>query len=246
MISCARTDIGRARKINQDSIFASSEPIGMLPNLFVVADGMGGHNAGDFASRFAVEQLVGLARESKIKDPVLFLRVAIEEVNSRLYEESVSKPELEGMGTTMVAAIADNCTLYIANVGDSRLYLLRDELEQITRDHSLVEELVSLGRLERDSEAYKSQKNVITRAVGILPDVDVDFFEVPLQECDCILMCSDGLTNMIDDEGISRILKTTDTLTEKVDRLIEQANENGGKDNIAVLLAEPQISEVRL
>lgn len=246
MISYARTDVGRARKINQDSIFASHEPIGMLPDLFIVADGMGGHNAGDFASRFAVEELVKLARESKIKDPVLFLRVSIEEVNSRLYEESISKPELEGMGTTLVAAVVDKDTLYVANVGDSRLYLLRDELQQITRDHSLVEELVALGKMDRNSEGYKSQKNVITRAIGILPSVDIDFFEVPLQECDCILMCSDGLTNMVDDEGISRILKTTDTLTEKVDHLIDQANENGGKDNIAVLLAEPQISEVSL
>lgn len=246
MISYARTDVGRIRKINQDSVFASHEPIGMLPDLFVVADGMGGHNAGDFASRFAVEQLVALAETSRIEDPVLFLRIAIEEVNSRLYEESVSRPELAGMGTTLVAAVMDSSTLYVANVGDSRLYLLRDELEQITRDHSLVEELVSLGKLERNSEAYKNQKNVITRAIGILPYVEIDFFEVPLQECDCVLMCSDGLTNMVDDEGISKILKTTDTLTEKVDRLIKQANENGGRDNIAVLLAEPQISEVNL
>lgn len=246
MISYARTDVGRVRKINQDSVFASHEPVGMLPDLFVVADGMGGHNAGDFASRFVVEHLAALAKESEIQDPVLFLRTAIEEINSRLYEESVSRPELEGMGTTLVAAVADKGTLYVANVGDSRLYLLRDELEQVTRDHSLVEELVSLGKLERNSEAYKNRKNIITRAIGILPSVDIDFFEVPLQECDCVLMCSDGLTNMVDDDGISRILKTTDTLNEKVDRLIELANKNGGKDNIAVLLAEPQISEVNV
>lgn len=244
MISYARTDVGRARKINQDTVFASSGPIGMLPNLFIVADGMGGHKAGDFASRTAVEELIGLAEKSKIKDPVLFLRVAIEEVNSMLYEESNSNPDLEGMGTTLVAAIIDKNTMYVANVGDSRLYLLREELEQITRDHSLVEELVALGKIERGSEAYLSQKNIITRAVGILPNVDIDFFEVPLQECDYILMCSDGLTNMVDDEGISKILKTTDTPEEQTENLINKANENGGKDNIAVILVEPQISEV--
>lgn len=246
MISYARTDVGRARKINQDSVFASSEPIGQLPNLYIVADGMGGHKAGDYASRFAIEQLVELARMSKVKDPVLFLRVAIEEVNCRLFEEAANNPELDGMGTTLVAAVIADETMYVANVGDSRLYLLRDDLSQITRDHSLVEEMVALGKMERDSESYRSQKNIITRAVGIVPNVEADFFEVPLQECDCVLMCSDGLTNMVDDEGISKILKTTDTLEEKTLNLIEKANENGGRDNIAVVLVEPQISEVRV
>ena len=244
MISYARTDVGRVRKINQDSVFASSEPIGMLPNLFIVADGMGGHKAGDFASRYVVKELVQMAEYSKIKDPVLFLRVAIEEVNSMLYDEATGNPDLEGTGTTLVAVVVIDSTMYVANVGDSRCYLLRDELEQITKDHSLVEEMVALGMMERGSEAYQSQKNVITRAIGILPTVDIDFFEIPLQECDCILMCSDGLTNMVDDDGISKLLKTTDTLEEQTDNLINRANENGGLDNIAVILVEPQISEV--
>lgn len=244
MISYARTDVGRARKMNQDYVFASSNPVGMLPNLFIVADGMGGHNAGDYASRFAVEHLVEIAGYSKVKDPVLFLRVAVEEVNQLLFEEASAKEELEGMGTTMVAAVICDNMMYVANVGDSRLYLLRDELTQITRDHSLVEEMIAHGKMVRGSEAYKQQKNIITRALGILPTVDVDIFEIPLQECDYILMCSDGLTNMVDDEGISKILKTTDTLEEQTENLISLANENGGKDNIAVVLVEPQISEV--
>ncbi|MBQ7797038.1 MAG: Stp1/IreP family PP2C-type Ser/Thr phosphatase [Lachnospiraceae bacterium] len=246
MISYARTDTGRVRKMNQDSIFASSEPVGMLPNLFIVADGMGGHKAGDYASRFVVEQIVSMAGEFHHMDTVMFLRKAIEEVNSRLYDESLRNPDFEGMGTTLVLAVVENDTMYVANVGDSRLYLLRDNLEQITRDHSLVEEMVSLGKMERGSESYKSQKNIITRAVGIIPYVEVDFFEVPLQECDCVLMCSDGLTNMVGDDGISKILKTTDTLEEKTESLIAKANENGGKDNISVILVEPQISEVRV
>lgn len=244
MISYARTDTGRARKINQDCVYASSGPIGLLPNLLIVADGMGGHKAGDFASRFVVEQMVDLAGISHVKDPALFLRVAIEEVNSRLYEVAKNNPDLEGTGTTMVAAVVDNDILYAANVGDSRLYLLREELQQVTRDHSLVEEMVSLGKMERNSESYRKQKNIITRAVGILPEVDVDLFEVTLQKNDCILMCSDGLTNMIDDAEICRIMKTEETLEEKTKRLVNEANENGGKDNITVILAEPQISEV--
>ena len=246
MISYARTDIGRARKMNQDSLFASVTPVGILPNLFIAADGMGGHKAGDYASRFVVDRIVRMAGEYHDMSIVAFLRKAIEETNSRLYDESLRNPDFEGMGTTLVLAVIDNETMYVANIGDSRLYLLRDDLEQITRDHSLVEEMVSLGKLERGSESYNNQKNIITRAMGILPHVEIDFFEVPLQECDCVLMCSDGLTNMIDDNGISRILKTTDTLEEKTNSLIDQANENGGKDNITVILIEPQISEVRV
>lgn len=246
MISYARTDIGRTRKMNQDSLYASSEPVGMLPNLFLVADGMGGHKAGDYASRFVVEQIVAMAGECHHMDVVMFLRKAIEETNYRLYEEALKNPDYEGMGTTLVIAVVEEDTMYVANVGDSRLYLLRDHLKQITRDHSLVEEMVSLGKLERGSEAYKNQKNIITRAMGILPEVNADFFEVPVQECDCILLCSDGLTNMLSDEEISRILQTTDTLEEKTDCLIAEANENGGRDNITVILAEPQISEVSL
>lgn len=244
MISYARTDIGRTRRMNQDSLYASSEPVGMLPNLFLVADGMGGHKAGDYASRFVIDQIVAMANEYHHMDVVMFLRKAIEEVNYRLYEESLKNPDFEGMGTTLVAAVVEHDTMYVVNVGDSRLYLLRDHFKQITRDHSLVEEMVSLGKLERGSETYQNQKNIITRAMGILPEVNADFFEVPLQECDCILLCSDGLTNMLSDEEISRILKTTDTLGEKIERLIAEANENGGRDNITVILAEPQISEV--
>src|SRR5699024_63578 len=148
--------------------------------------------------------------------------------------------------STLVAVTMADQAMYIANVGDSRLYLLRDDLCQVTRDHSLVEEMVAQGKMERDSEFYRLQKNIITRAMGISPQVRIDFFEVPLMEGDCVLLCSDGLTNMVDDAGISRILKTTDTLEEKTEALIHAANENGGKDNIAVVLVEPQISEVRL
>ena len=106
--------------------------------------------------------------------------------------------------------------------------------------------MVARGKMERDSESYRSQKNIITRAMGIGNRVEADFFEVPLLECDCILLCSDGLTNMVDDAEISRVLKTTDTLKEKTEALVDEANRNGGKDNIAIVLVEPQISEVKL
>lgn len=246
MIAYAQTDTGMVRKINQDSVYASVDPVGALSNLFIVADGMGGHKAGDYASKFVVEHMVRFLAEIKEDNPVPALRNAVLETNRKLAAEAALKDEWRGMGSTLVAATIKDGTMYVANVGDSRLYLLRDDLEQITRDHSLVEEMVALGKLERNSESYRNQKNIITRAMGIGCGVEPDFFEIPLKECDCILLCSDGLTNMVDDVGISKILQTTDTLEEKTGRLIEKANENGGRDNIAVILVEPQISEVSL
>ena len=149
-----------------------------------------------------------------------------------------------GMGTTLVAASIKGKLMEVANVGDSRLYVAEDTLHQITRDHSLVEEMVSLGKLERNSESYRSQKNIITRAVGIRPAVTADFFEVSLKTDDCVLLCSDGLSNMAEESLIGSILAAPAALKEKTSRLIQAANENGGKDNIAVILIEPQVSEV--
>lgn len=246
MISYAKTDTGLVRRSNQDFLFAADQPVGPLPNLFIVADGMGGHKAGDFASRYVVEHMKEYIENSDPASPVMILRKALEKTNQGLFEEAQGNPDREGMGSTLVAATIEDDMMYVANVGDSRLYLLRDSLAQITRDHSLVEEMVARGKMERDSESYRSQKNIITRAMGIGNRVEADFFEVLLLECDCILLCSDGLTNMVDDAEISRVLKTTDTLKEKTEALVDEANRNGGKDNIAIVLVEPQISEVKL
>ena len=231
MISYAKTDTGLVRRSNQDFLFAADQPVGPLPNLFIVADGMGGHKAGDFASRYVVEHMKEYIENSDLASPVMILRKALEKTNQGLFEEAQGNPDREGMGSTLVAATIEDDM---------------DSLAQITRDHSLVEEMVARGKMERDSESYRSQKNIITRAMGIGNRVEADFFEVPLLECDCILLCSDGLTNMVDDAEISRVLKTTDTLKEKTEALVDEANRNGGKDNIAIVLVEPQISEVKL
>ena len=180
MISYAKTDTGIVRRSNQDFLFASDQPVGPLPNLFIVADGMGGHKAGDFASRYVVEHMKENIENSDAVSPVMVLRKALEKTNLGLYEESMEDPEREGMGSTLVAATIEDDMMYVANVGDSRLYLLRDSLAQITRDHSLVEEMVARGKMERDSESYRNQKNIITRAVGIGKRVEADFFEFPL------------------------------------------------------------------
>lgn len=241
MKACALTDTGRVRTANKDYVYASVEPVGSLPNLFVVADGMGGHQAGDYASRYIVENLVSYLQYTENSQIVPLLREGILKVNTMLYQESKEKPELSGMGTTLVAAVADENTLYVANVGDSRLYLVRDRIRQVTRDHSYVEELVSLGRLERGSKDYKDKKNIITRAVGTEDKLLVDFFEVGLEPGDFILMCSDGLSNMLEDVEMEEIVGSDLELEEKAEKLITVANDNGGKDNIAVVLVDPQI-----
>ncbi len=246
MEAYALTDAGRVRSLNQDYIYFSSDHVGSLDNLFLLADGMGGHRAGDYASRFMIEHLNSYVERHKGNSPVRILQEGIRQVNWDLYRKSVENEALSGMGTTLVAATAEGDTLFVANVGDSRLYLFRGgRLCQVTRDHSYVEELVALGQMERNSRDYLEKKNIITRALGIMPDVEVDFFEKQLYPGDLILMCSDGLSNMLMEEEMVAILSQRDSLKKKVRRLVDRANEEGGYDNIAVLLADPRISEVR-
>ncbi len=246
MKAYALTDIGKSRKINQDAQFSSIEPVGGLPNLFIVADGMGGHQAGDFASRFLIENLPKFIANSGETEPVAALRKGIEEVNQELYMLSCRREDLAGMGTTLVAASIKGNTLYVANVGDSRLYHIeRSGIHQITRDHSYVEAMVSLGRMNRGSHEYEANKNIITRAIGISSHVQPDFFEVTLNQGDYILLCSDGLTNMVDNSAIYRLVLLPGALDTKARALAALANQNGGKDNIAIILIDPQIKEVR-
>ena len=235
------TDVGQKRKMNQDYVFVSENPVGNLPNLFVVADGMGGHNAGDYASSHAVQTLVDEIRRDADFNPIKVIRHAIETANTEILERSRREEHLRGMGTTIVVCTVVGHYAYVANVGDSRLYLVRDRIRQVTRDHSYVEELVSLGRLERGSKDYKDKKNIITRAVGTEDKLLVDFFEVGLEPGDYILMCSDGLSNMLEDAEMEEIIGSDLELQEKAEKLITVANDNGGKDNIAVVLVDPQI-----
>ncbi len=239
------TDVGRARSRNQDYIYCSSDPVGSLDNLFLVADGMGGHKAGDYASRFMAEGLASYADQHRNGSAVRIIKEGIRQINEELYEMSLNHAALSGMGTTLVAAVTEGDTLYVANVGDSRLYLLRDRrLLQVTRDHSYVEEMVALGQMERNSRDYRQQKNIITRAIGVERYVEADFFEEELLAGDMILMCSDGLCNMLGDEEVAALLGERGSLKQKTERLIAQANDRGGYDNIAVIIIDPQIGEV--
>ena len=239
------TDIGKKRKLNQDYVFTCEIPVGHLPNLFLVADGMGGHNAGDYASKYTIETIVNEIEKSTEESPVVVLDKAIQSANQHIRQKSFEDEELNGMGTTVVAATIIDNILCVANVGDSRLYVINHEkIKQITRDHSLVEEMVRMGGLKREQARSHPDKNIITRAIGAQDDLEIDFFRIQLDKGDMILMCSDGLTNMIDDEEIKMILQGKRDIVEKAEELVKAANNNGGKDNIAVILVEPFADEV--
>ena len=239
------TDVGQKRKMNQDYVFTSEDAVGNLPNLFVVADGMGGHNAGDFASSHAVEILVEEIRKDADYNPVKVIRHAIETANTEIIEQAQKDEGLRGMGTTMVVSTIVGQYAYVANVGDSRLYVVQGQIQQITKDHSLVQEMVRLGEISPEEARNHRDKNIITRALGAEKTVDIDFFDLKLEAGDTILMCSDGLGNMVDDRKMEEIILDSEMeLTEKGKTLIREANLNGGKDNIAIILVEPFTNEV--
>lgn len=244
MKTFSMTDVGRTRQLNQDYVFTSEEPVGNLDNLFIVADGMGGHNAGDYASKFTVENVVELIKNSEETQPAAIIEEAVAETNRRLLEQAKS-PELSGMGTTLVLCTIHGTEACIANVGDSRLYLIGDDIRQVTHDHSLVEEMVRLGEIEPESARMHPNKNIITRAIGAGEEVKIDFFQITLEKNTILLMCSDGLTNMVDDKDIKFIVDRQRDVVEITESLIRAANENGGKDNIAIVIIEPFADEVK-
>ena len=238
------TDVGKERKLNQDYVFTSEIPVGKLANLFIVADGMGGHNAGDYASKYTIETIVEEIEKSKDTSVVKILEKAIQSANRHIRKKSQESEGLNGMGTTVVAATIHGDEMCVANVGDSRLYVINQEIKQITEDHSLVEEMVRMGGIRREQARSHPKKNIITRAIGAEDELEIDFFLVKLKKGDFVLLCSDGLTNMIEDEEIRMILQGQRDIVEKAEALVATANNNGGKDNIAVILIEPFADEV--
>ncbi len=234
----SKTDIGKLRQLNQDFVFTSIYPLGVLDNLFLVADGMGGHKAGDYASKCAVETIIEMCSKSRGKKVVTAISDAINEANTRIRRKAMEDVNMVGMGTTAVLATVSGNILTVANVGDSRLYIISADktITQITRDHSLVEEMVRMGGIDRVSARNHPDKNIITRAIGATGNVNIDFFEVELKDGDTILMCSDGLSNMIEDNNILEIVNSEKELESTASRLVSTANENGGSDNISVVL----------
>ena len=238
MYSVALTDVGRKRLVNQDTVYISDTPVGVLPNLYIVADGMGGEKAGDYASKSLIGYMLTYI-EHTIKMPVTEIQGAIEYANANLFAEGSKNPNLSGMGTTVVAASIIDNTLHVFNVGDSRCYVLdENSISQITKDHSLVEMLVSKGEITRESAEYKENKSKITRAVGAEERVLIDSFEVDLAGNEYVLLCSDGLTNMVDDRKIFNIISSSAGVKSSAKRLVEEANLSGGSDNISILLID--------
>lgn len=235
------TDVGKIRSINQDYIFVSEDPVGNLPNLFVVADGMGGHNAGDFASHYGVSVMVEAIKKDQNFNPIKIIRSGILAANKEILKTAVEDSNMAGMGTTMVVASIVGEYLYVANVGDSRLYIIDNGIKQVTQDHSLIAEMVRLGELNPDDAKNHPDKNIITRAVGTEENVEIDFFDLKLEKGQWFLMCSDGLSNMVSNEEIQDIISEAD-MDETKDpssMLVGLANQNGGKDNIAVITVQP-------
>ena len=246
MLFYAITDKGQKRVHNEDYVFASDASVGALPNLFLVADGMGGHNAGDVASETAVKVILEEIRMRKIKSPVKALEQAIYHANKAIYECARTDESKSGMGTTLVAATVVDNRLHVANVGDSRLYIVRGgELVQVTRDHSLVEEMLRSGTISEAAAEHHPAKHKITRAVGAEEDVRIDFFDEPMDDIRAIFLCTDGLSNMVDKEQICEVLTSSKKVKQKAERLVELANEGGGKDNITVLVIDSTSEEVK-
>ncbi len=230
----ARTDVGRTRDHNEDD-FGVGEGAGVeqYGELLIVCDGMGGHAAGEVASRLGVETILSTYYSDASPDRVDVLRRAFERANARIHAEGRG-----AMGTTGVAALFYQGMLHVANVGDSRAYLIRnDEICQVSRDHSLVGEQVAAGVITADQARSSYYRNVITRALGYQSEVQVDLFHLPLQAGDMVVLCSDGLHGLVGDEEISEIVRSM-PLADAVDRLIDLANERGGTDNITAIVAQ--------
>ncbi len=241
------TDIGKVREHNEDTIAFDPE-IGLL----VVADGMGGYNAGEVASGIAVKTIVNLVHESveredqRINDPAtgmsrssIILRDAIHRANKIIYQTARTQPQCEGMGTTVVSALFFDNKIAVAHVGDSRLYRLRsDKFEQVTMDHSLLQELVDRGFYSAEEAQRAANKNYVTRALGVEPNVEVEMQEVPVQKGDFYILCSDGLSDMVEDDDIHLTISTFGANLDTVAKqLIQLSNDNGGRDNISVVMA---------
>ena len=239
MISYEKTDVGVKRKVNQDTIYASDARVGKLPNLYIVADGMGGELAGDYASAKCVEIIIDSITNSNELETVRILEQAIQTANNRIFIESHKDSSKTGMGTTLVLATVFDGHLYVANVGDSRLYVANGAmLKQVTKDHSVVAELVRTGELDKDDAKYDKRKNMITRAIGAEETITPDYFDVEISGNEHILLCSDGLTNMVEDQEIYEILTSEETIESRANKLVERANANGGKDNVSVIIIE--------
>lgn len=233
MLAYVKTDVGLVRETNEDSYEF------LPPHLFAVADGMGGHAAGEIASNIAVRALKEYVTQNILPEanPTTILEQAIYKANSLVYDRAAAKPECAGMGTTLTAVYVTDNQIYWGHVGDSRIYLFsNNELCQITNDHSLVWELVQNGNITKEEANNHPQRNMLTRAVGTSNSIKVDSGVTPWKSGDILLLCTDGLTNMVSEQEICTLLNVSPLTSSVVELLIEQAKSAGGLDNITVIL----------
>ncbi len=240
MEAVGKSVTGMHRKNNEDAIYMTTD-IDKLDALCIVADGMGGHNAGEVASSGAIEAFLSYIRENggqySESDILDMLVAGVQHGNSVIFEKASSDEMYKGMGTTFIVAAVLGKKLYITHVGDSRLYIFRDHvLSQMTKDHSFVMEMVKSGRMTLEEANAHPNKNVITRALGADSSIAIDTFIEDLSEDDLIMICSDGLSNMLEEDEITEILDGVFSLEDKVLKLVSLANDKGGKDNISVVL----------
>ena len=230
------TDIGIKRKSNQDFYHISEDK-----NLFIVADGMGGHKAGEVASQMAVDTIVNYLNRWDLDSSNAEVRIkeALDLANKTVYQRSLEKKECLGMGTTVVLLYICEDRALIANAGDSRLYIIRnDDIEQVTEDHSLVAELYKSGTITKEEAHKHPQKNIITRAVGTSENIEIDFFKLDIERGDIFLISTDGLTNVVSDQRIKKELLKSDSLEKACNKLIDLAKNEGSQDNITVLIVK--------
>jgi protein phosphatase len=239
---CIRTDPGLARENNEDSV-AVDEPT----RLGILADGMGGYNAGEVASGMATtfikselgRWLAQAGRHANAREVRRAMEICVDNANRSIFNAANSNPQYSGMGTTLVVGVFQDGRLMLGHIGDSRCYRLRNShFEQITKDHSLLQEQMDAGLITPEQAATSTNKNLVTRALGVEDAVLLEVNEHRVEPGDLFLMCSDGLSDMLDDEAIARILSSEATLDQKSVQLIDAANANGGRDNISVLLAQ--------
>ncbi|HEX3030581.1 MAG TPA: Stp1/IreP family PP2C-type Ser/Thr phosphatase [Clostridia bacterium] len=236
-----KSDAGSVRENNEDSYNIIAGYSG-IPIAFIIADGMGGHNSGEVASKMAVEYISNYILRypdtfSDDADMPSVISDIIKKANSSVFELSKEQEANYGMGTTLILAVEGNKKLFIGHVGDSRAYVIRNnEIARITVDHSYVEELVKLGSLTREEAENHPQKNIITRALGCSEDIEVDIYDYDMCENDIFVLCTDGLTNMLEEEEIKEIVLQNDNPEAACDILVRKANENGGEDNITVIV----------
>lgn len=234
------SDIGRVRSLNEDSFCIYGFEQKSLPGFCVLSDGMGGHNAGEVASQktvqFVAETLMEVIAEPTAAMLPGKIGSAVRFANEKIYQMADANQNQKGMGATLVAAVIQQEEAYIANVGDSRAYAFRNhELLQITKDHSVVEEMVANGCITRDEARIHPQRNIITRAIGTDPVTEPDIFEFDYLPGDCLLLCSDGLSGMVEDDEILAVMEQNMDAEHTVQTLIAAANDHGGRDNITVI-----------